>query len=173
MSPKLEPRMMQVKTFFAINPPENKSDMLPKDSLGLVCPKCGMLLDEDYINPNFKIPRNSPDLSSTYDGYRIASAKFRDVIESSEYGGIEFRLLPGSPGFFAMKVENELKLTRPPELKFEELCSECDRYVSVWGWAAVALIIPPHVIVDGLYRCDLKMGYRNLMLAPLIATRRF
>ncbi len=155
---------------FFLDDPEIKADMLPDDDRGLVCPECTRQMDENYLNPDFRVPKVAPDIGHTYDDCQIVSQKFRDVMETSGYQGVEFRPIIASVGFYSLKVLNVLSFTRPPELKFAELCGRCGRFASVWGHRSVKVLIPSAGVPDGIYRSDLIMGYRRLMGPTLIVT---
>jgi hypothetical protein len=148
--------------YFIIDP-ENGTDMLPEDRAALVCHGCGMILNDDYVNPNYKARKTFADVSHTYDGFRIASQRFVDTIMATGCHGCQFEPLPRSPTFYRVKVRNTLQLTRPPELKFEEFCSVCDRYVCVHGFEHLRIPVPSKGLVDDIYRSDFKMGYRLMM----------
>lgn len=155
---------------YRISDPENKTDMLPKDDLGLVCPKCSVPLQDDYLNPKYKAPKRCPDISHTYDGHYIVSQQFRNVIASAGFDGLLFDALPASPLFFRLKLEKVLSFSRPAGLKFEEYCTECRRYKSVWGLDFVQVILSKPEISEGIYRSDIKMGYGRMMFYLLLAT---
>jgi hypothetical protein len=150
--------------------PENGTDMLPTDDVGLVCPRCGMLTDDNYINPAYKVPKGCPDFSHTYDGFYIVSERFRQTTSAAGYAGLRFIQLPGCPGYYSLQVEQVLEFTRPPGLRFEECCAECERFVSVWGAAHVKVVVPKDGLAEGVYRSDVKMGYRLMMFYCLLAT---
>jgi len=42
----------------------------------LCCPQCGRKLSRAIENPDFRLKKRGYDLSSTYDGFKMASAKF-------------------------------------------------------------------------------------------------
>ncbi len=157
--------MNGAKLFFIVDP-ENGAHMLPDDDTGLVCPECTRLLNCNYINPKFKVPKKCPDISHTYDGFQVVSQKFREIIETEGYQGVEFISIPACP-FFLMRVTNVLEFSRPSELKFEDLCHSCGRYASVWGLLHVKVIVPFSGVCEGLYRSDIEMGYRQ-SIAPIL-----
>ncbi len=152
-----------MEKLYFIADPENGYEMLPEERTGLVCHECGMALDENYVNPDIKVRKTCPDLSHTYDGYRIASQRFLETVQAAGYHGLQFDPLPKSPTFYRMKVLNPLKLTRPPQVKFEEFCHACSRFVSVYGLDHVKVILPPGAVVDGIYRSDFKLGHGGMM----------
>jgi hypothetical protein len=152
--------------FWRISSPENKSDMLPKDDSGLVCAACGMVLDFTYVNPNYRVPKRCPDLSHTYDGFFVASRKFRDLVEAERLDGFEFRQVPKSADYYTVILTRVLPVTEPPELKRKEFCETCRRYVSVWGLSHLAIRIEEGRAYHGFYRSNIEMGYR-LMMFPL------
>jgi hypothetical protein len=166
-SPSIQDYDDSMTEFFRISNPENKSDMLPKDDSGPVCPTCGMVLDFTYVNPNYRVPKRCPDLSHTYDGFFIASRKFKNFVESERLDGLEFRQIPKEPDYQTVILTRVIPVTEPPELKREEFCETCRRYVSVWGLSHLAIRTEPRRAYHGFYRSNIEMGYR-LMMFPLL-----
>jgi len=147
---------------------DDDSYMLPKKSDGLVCSKCGAVTAKDYLNPRFKPKKRKLDLVNTYDGYYIASERFRLFCEESDYSGLEFVQLPASPSYFWFKVQNIVRFNLTTRTSSTEFCELCQRHRSVGGfpYGKKFLADTKEPLADGFYRTDIEMGYRDL--SPLL-----
>ncbi len=76
-----------------------------------VCESCRYRTDFEYISDDFTLKRKTYDLSGTYDGYYIASMKFKELLEREEIAGIEFKPLKNEPEYFAMFVRNTVRFS--------------------------------------------------------------
>ncbi len=99
-----------------------------------VCDSCHCRTDFEYINDEFELRRKTYDLSGTYDGYYIASLKFKEFIERGKIPGIEFTSLKNEPEYFAMFVRNIVKFDiEKRKSRKEKFCSKCENYESFVG----------------------------------------
>src|SRR5947209_16310896 len=65
------------------------------------CEACGELLAKrEEPLPGLVISKRRLDMSSTYDGVRIASARFKAIVEDKRLFGLTFYQLPDDSRFF-------------------------------------------------------------------------
>jgi len=104
------------------------------------------------------VKRRRYEFSVTYDGYDIASRRFKEFCEARAWEGIEFVALPGDPDFFWMRVENVLEVH--PEhgnVEREKFCRQCGVYASIFGGPmCLKGIVSP--LPDGFYRTDVEFA---------------
>jgi hypothetical protein len=145
-----------------------------------VCEVCGRVLRRDRVYPGF-ILRRKYDLSSTLDGYLIASENAKSFFEERHQGGVECVSLPGTPGFFwldysglpTMEVdvdESKIRLRNP--------CERCGSYSEVlFGLrpgtppTAVPLVFKGDSSTsrDGLFKTDVEFGSTHELAPALVA----
>lgn len=90
------------------------------------CPTCGRKTDPEYINPSFRAKRRNWDMSSTYDGYRIVSRRFRDFCIQNGWPGMSFVSLPADADFLVLRLSIVLPFDADRRrTRFESLCPEC------------------------------------------------
>lgn len=133
-----------------------------------VCPKCGYRTDFDFTNPEFKYKGKKHDYSYTHDLALITSERFRRFCMEWDPGGVEFRELPRSPGFFHTLMKHIVKvdLDRMPTRK-EKLCKVCGNYESVVGVWKVFLLPGEAPLRRGFCRSDWRFAGGNEK-SPLI-----
>lgn len=144
---------------FSLSAPDNESYMLNGPTPHASCGTCGMPLDREWIDPRFKLVRRDLDISYTYDGYIIASEKFKTATSGR---GARFVDLPSVPDFYSVRVDMSVRFDAVRrKTKLEDWCPECKRFRSVTGALPVFLlpgeVIPP----ERLARTDLEFGYGN------------
>jgi len=160
---------------YMLHCPDNNSSMCGSaDKLFLagvpVCKACGYKTDLYYVNSQFSLSRRQYDLSSTYDGYKIASRKFVEACMRLNIQGAAFIAIPSEPEFFVLKHEAltafdfERRLTR-----FEGYCSSCNTYKSVAGASPAFLLEEPKQDLSGT---DVVFGSGNSRSRLLIASAR-
>lgn len=122
------------------------------------CRSCGRKIETNYLNPNFKLNKKRMSLSATYDGYVIASKKFKTFVEQKGFSNILFRSLPSVKGHYQFITNNVLKYDMESRyLKLEDFCDSCKSYCSITSPAAVlADVCKP--LEKGIYRTDLEFG---------------
>ncbi len=76
--------------YVEIQCPDNDSVWLPDTNA--LCPACGCKTSRDHWNPEFVLKKTRYDLGITYDGFYIASERFKAVAET----------LPGSQSFIPL-----------------------------------------------------------------------
>ncbi len=112
--------------------------------------------DINLIDPAIKI-RCVKDISSTYDGLVIVSERFKKFCLDENYHGLEFILLPKSPGLFWFKVNNIIKFDKEArKTRFLNYNIECDGYKEIIG--ANPACIKNKIIEDGFFRSDIFFG---------------
>lgn len=135
-----------------------------------VCAVCGYKTDLYFVNPSFRVKRRVYDLSSTYDGYDIASLKFKAACKRLKLNGIEFLSLPSDPEFFAIKPTVLTPFdSASRKTKFESLCSSCGFYKAVAGATPAFLLLEPESDISAT---DIIFGSGNSRSRVLIATER-
>jgi len=115
-----------------------------------------MVLDREWVEPKFQLARRDFDISYTYDGYLIASDRFKDAVEGS---GARFAGLPAEPGYYVVEVDAIVRFdAQRRRTRFDKLCVECGRYFGVSG-ATPVFLLPGEIVPTGkLVRTDLEFG---------------
>jgi hypothetical protein len=109
------------------------------------------------IDPNFKIKTNK-HITSTYDNFTIVSEQFKTFCESEKYDGLEFMILPKSPGFYWFKIHNIIKFDAEAYgTRFINYNKQCDGYEEIIG-ATPACLKVKELIPDGFFRTDICFG---------------
>lgn len=124
------------------------------------CPTCGRKTDTNYINPQFRVRRRRRDLTVTYDGYVLVSARFREFCELNNWHqDVHFGNLPADNDYFVFKPTRTLEFdSERRKTRFEDHCPECDKYFNVIGATPVFLRNVDHPITEGFFRSDLEFG---------------
>ncbi|EMK3356945.1 hypothetical protein V8063_004815 [Vibrio parahaemolyticus] len=136
-----------------------------------VCESCLYRTDLEYINKKFKLRRKAYDLSSTYDGYYIASLKFKELIEREKIKGVELHPLDNEPEYFALFVRNVVKFdTHKRGCKSENFCLKCGSYESFVGSSPTFIKEP---LPNDLCRSDVVFGSGNEKSPLLLASQHF
>jgi hypothetical protein len=170
-------RRANVVGWFTVSAPDNDSymcgsrDVLDPIIAGIpMCHACGFKTDSSFVNHEFRLKCVDYDLSYTYDGYAIASAKFASIVASNGLTGASFVRLPASPGFFLLIAEStvEFDIARR-QTRFDAWCPVCERYASVAGATPAFLRRPP---VADIARTDVEFGSGNERQPLLIASTR-
>ena len=121
----------------------------------LRCRECRRSLDPDWIDAEFSLSQTQWDVSYTYDGYCIVSARFRDVVGEREAHYLD---LPSQPDFFALFADGRVAFdVERRGTRFENFCRECGRYRDIAG-ATPAFLKPPLPRPDELRRTDVEFG---------------
>jgi hypothetical protein len=160
---------------FSVSCPDNDSYMCASTDHVHVdgvptCVSCGYKTDPYFINPLFRVKRRTYDLSSTYDGYDIASLKFVEACNRNHLAGLSFLPLPSDDGFFAIRPESFVKFdAEARKTRFEGLCSTCGGYKSVAGAHPVFLLERPST---DLSATDQLFGSGNCRSRVILSTDR-
>lgn len=135
---------------------QNDSFMLQGGISHPACPVCGMVINHEWIDPNFDLRgANERDISYTYDGYLIVSDRFLDV--AARYGA-RYVELPSAPGYYSLLVDEVVRFdSLRRNTRFKNLCTECRRFESVAG-ATPVFLVDSHPLPDRLLRTDVEFG---------------
>ena len=160
---------------YTLDGPDNDSNMcgssdrLFGDVVGIpVCPVCGYKTDIYFVNPSFRVKRRGYDLSSTYDGYGIASLKFKEACQRLKLSGVEFLTLPSDPEFFVVRPTSFTPFdSESRKTNFESLCTACGFYKAVAGATPAFLLSQPETDLSGT---DIIFGSGNSRGRLLIST---
>ncbi|TGJ98362.1 hypothetical protein EHQ53_01150 [Leptospira langatensis] len=97
-----------------------------------LCETCGSKKSFDYVNPDFKLKRGVYDLSITYDGYLIASQRFKDFCVRKDFSGIQFERIRHDVSFYILRINNVLHLNESKMThRKTNFCSSCNEYSSI------------------------------------------
>ncbi len=119
------------------------------------CNECGLLTQEGWADPAFRLATRVFDFSYTYDGAAIVSHPFVEI--ASSFSGARFEPLLGEPGFFLMVVEPQVTFdSQRRQTRFDQRCGTCGRYYSVAG--AHPVFLKEGGVPDGFSRTDLEFG---------------
>lgn len=164
-------------TTYTLGGPDNDSNMcgstdrLFDDVVGIpVCRVCGYKTDLYFVNPSFRVKRRVYDLSSTYDGYDIASLKFKEACQRLGLSGVEFLSLPSDSEFFVIQPISITPFdSASRKTRFESLCAACGFYKAVAGATPAFLLSQPEKDFSGT---DIIFGSGNSRARLLITTDR-
>ena len=164
--------------YYSINISDNNSfmcssaDRVFEGMKGLsVCEACGYRTDFEYINHAFELDRKSYDLSATYDGYYIASLKFKECIQREQIANVEFTVLKNEPNYFVVFVREKVAFdTVKRKSRSENYCELCGNHESFVGATPAFLKEPAK---GDLCRTDVMFGSGNAKHPVLIASEAF
>lgn len=135
--------------------PDNDLHMLGWDAPHPVCPRCGIAVDKEWVDPGFKLAKTRYDLSYTMDGYVIVSERFRGFAHGR---GARFIPLPSSGGFYSLRVDEVVPFdTKRRRTRFEDRCDECSRFQTVVG-ATPVFLVNDTPLPDRFVRTDVEFG---------------
>lgn len=124
------------------------------------CKACGELL-EKWSEPlnGLKLRKRIYDMSSTYDGIRIVSERFRAVYSEAALSGLEFRELPNDPGFYAIRPTRAVEFdVERRKTRFLKPCPNCGRFESVVGATPVCLKPGVEIAPNEFVRTDVEFA---------------
>ena len=126
------------------------------------CDKYSDIYTINRIDIEIKI-KTKKNISCTYDNFTIVSEQFKEFCERENYSGLEFVVLPSSPGLYWFKIYNVIELDEKAHIegfsavRFINYNEQCKGYEEIIGatpaWLKVKEIIP-----DGFFRSDLCFG---------------
>jgi len=135
---------------------DNKNSMYRNLKLS-ECDKYSDNYTINRIDPNIKI-RTKKDISTTYDNFTIVSKQFKEFCEDRRYKGLEFVVLPSSPGFYWLKIHNIIELDPEDKgIRFINYNEKCKGYEEIIG-ATPVYLKKKEIISDGFFRSDLCFG---------------
>ena len=140
--------------------------------------KYSNIYEINQIDPAIRI-KMKRDISYTYDNFCIVSEKFKAFCQNEKYVGLEFVLLPQSPGFYWFKVNTILEYNidakgrlfinydslyeapnidlKERRIKFINYNEQYDGYEEIIGAHPVCLKTQTP-LPDGFFRTDLCFG---------------
>lgn len=124
------------------------------------CEACGELLDK-WNEPlvGLVVKNRRYDFSSTYDGIRTVSQRFKSAYESAGLTGLIFRQLPDDPEFFAIRPERAVEYDAERRgTRFIKPCAHCGCYESVVGATPVFLKPNANIKSNEFVRSDLEFA---------------
>ncbi|MFG0454329.1 hypothetical protein [Shewanella mangrovisoli] len=135
-----------------------------------ICSVCGYKTELYFINSLFRVKKREYDLSATYDGYNIASLKFKETCQRLQLGGLEFLALPSDSEFFVIKPTSITSFdSASRKTKFESFCTACGFHKAVAGAIPAILLKEPESDLSGT---DVVFGSGNSRGRMIIATER-
>jgi len=155
---------------YTLSVPDNGTFMFRQKPDLKRCEACGYLLKSLPHNPEYQRRKREvdhkldgyfvrgADLSSTYDGYLIASRRFKDFCLAQGYAGLMFREFINDRANFDFIATRKVKFDAARRgTTFERLCRTCKNYESVVG-ATPSYLLRSSPLRDGFYRSDLSFG---------------
>ncbi len=124
------------------------------------CESCGELLDKwNESLDGLVVRKRSYDLSSTYDGIKTISERFKAFYDSAGLSGLVFHQLPNDPEFFAIRPERAVEYDAETRgTRFIKRCPQCGCYESVVGATPVYLKAGQGIEPNEFVRTDLEFG---------------
>jgi len=142
---------------YVILDPDNEDYMLDKIAQNK-CANYSNIYDLNFINSSYQFKKKKYNISSTYDGFKIVSEKFRQFCEREKYQGLEFVKLPKSSGFYWFKIHNIVEYDAGArKTQFINYNKECKGYEQIIG-ATPACLKSKIPLPDGFYRTDICFG---------------
>jgi len=140
---------------YLIVPADNGAYMLRGPSTPVRCEGCSFAVNHRWIDPHFELRRETFDISTTYDGYVIASARFCEMVSSKGAECIPLQLAPQFSVLFAREVIAFDAVRR--RTRFLDKCPLCGHYRAVAGATPVYLVddVP---VPNRLVRSDVEFG---------------
>lgn len=123
------------------------------------CPSCRNLIDKwnaDYIQ--VEVPTSMRmDISMTYDGVTIVSARFVQVVTDNKLRGLRFHDV--GDGVSVLLANRRIAFDSVSRrTKFENQCSRCGQYEAVAGATPAFLCPPVDVARDEFVWTDVEFG---------------
>jgi hypothetical protein len=124
------------------------------------CPECGELLNKwNEVLKGLKIKRRRLDISCTYDGVDVVSARFKQVYESNALTGLRFIPLLDDPEFTQIQATAVVEFDAIKRgTRFEKKCPVCGRFAVVVGATPVCLEEGSVIPERGFVWTDLEFG---------------
>jgi len=142
---------------YVIIDPDNGENMF-ENALQNKCANYSNIYDLNCINPSYQFRKKQYNISSTYEGFKIVSEKFKRFCEKEKYEGLEFVKLPKSDGFYWFKIHNIIEYdTDARKTQFINFNKECNGYEEIIGATPVCLKVKT-VLNDSFYRTDICFG---------------
>ena len=124
-----------------------------------LCGVCKRKLDPNWINPRFRVSNRRRDITCTYDGYTLVSARFRAAWREWGHFGAVFLDLPNDSDFFALSSDQILPFDYDTaQTRFEDYCEACRSFRTVVGTHPARLKGISEPLTPGLYRTDVSFA---------------
>jgi hypothetical protein len=128
-----------------------------KDMTLPTCAKYSNVYEINMINPKFRFGKKL-NVSYTYDGFVIVSEAFKQFCENFQYNGVEFVVLPNSPGFYWFKIHNVIEFdTDARKTRFMKYNAECNGFEEIIGMTPICLK-KKEILGDGFFRSGISFG---------------
>ena len=161
---------------FHLSRPDNGSHMFGDPDVER-CPRCGYVLDRNYVSHSLRVRDRRWDFGFTYDNVPIVSRRFSDYCAGLNLPGLELIPLPADQGFVVFQpivtvpFDAERRKTR-----FENRCDACEEFESVVGATPAFLRLANLPHDDGVFRTDLEFGSGDerqplIIASPSVASR--
>ena len=142
---------------YALIVPDIDMEMLENIALN-DCAKYSNIYELNVVDSEFKIVGKKRNISSTYDGFKIVSQKFKAFCENQKYTGLEFIELPQEPKYYWFKVNNIVHYDIEARgVKFLNYNEFCDGFEEIIGAHPVCLM-SNSVLEETSNRKDLSLG---------------
>lgn len=123
-----------------------------------LCPVCGYKKEFLKYNPHYVPKQRMRDYSSTYDGFSIVTAKFRDCI-SNKLDGVLFEEFDKNKNYLNLRPEGIVEFDYERSgTRFIKKCNECGNFESVVGIGRPPYLKVLKPISRGIFRTDLFFG---------------
>lgn len=119
------------------------------------CPGCGGKVDPDYINPWYRVKKRRRDITATYDGYLMVSARLRKLLQEGGATREDFVALPADPDYFWLRPQIALEYSAAQRA---QRCRSCERFADEVVPIPLFLGGLAEPIAAGVYRSCLEFG---------------
>ena len=122
------------------------------------CADFSNIYDLNQVSSSFQFKKKKYNISSTYEGFKIVSEKFKQFCEKEKYRGLEFVVLPKSHGFYWFKINNIVEYdVDARKTQFINYNKECNGYEEIIG-ATPACLKNKTPLQDAFFRTDICFG---------------
>lgn len=124
------------------------------------CKVCGQLIDKwDHSFKDLVLKKRNYDISCTYDGVDVVSARFKAICEENNLAGLVFQLLPSDPSFFSIRATKVVSFdAQRRKTRFLNQCTSCGQFKTVVGATPVFLTAGSQVGAAEFARTDLEFA---------------
>lgn len=119
------------------------------------CATCGAKVDKTFVAAHFRVNKRRRDITATYDGYTLVSARLRDTLLRHGATPEDFRALPADPAYWWLSPQQVLDFSAA---KRNNPCPACGEYFDE--------VVPEPRFLErlagplsmGVYRSSLEFG---------------
>ena len=119
------------------------------------CTVCGGKIDAGYVNPQYRVKKRRRDLTATYDGYLLASARLCEVLKERGADAADFVALPADPGYFWLRPTAVLGYSAEECLR---RCDSCGQFADAVVPVPLFLAQLAQPLSPGVYRSSMEFG---------------